>query len=75
MFFRGGSAEARWNGLRKGKISLRVDTEVVDRVPVQISGYQTRIDGIWRRVMMAGGSRGEVGDRLPPESRDVRRLT
>jgi uncharacterized protein (DUF4415 family) len=48
----GGSAEARWNRPRKRRISLRVDTEVVDWFKSKGPGYQTRINRILRGVMM-----------------------
>ena len=47
-----GGAEARWNRPRKRRISLRVDTEVVDWFKSKGPGYQTRINRILRRVMM-----------------------
>lgn len=43
-------AEARWNRPRKRRISLRVDTEVVDWFKSKGPGYQTRINRILRRV-------------------------
>jgi uncharacterized protein (DUF4415 family) len=46
------SAESRWNRPRKLRISLRVDTEVVDWFKSKGPGYQTRINRILRRVMM-----------------------
>ena len=47
-------AESRWNRPRKRRISLRVDTEVVDWFKSKGPGYQTRINRILRRVMMEG---------------------
>ena len=52
-----GSAEGRWNRPRKRRISLRVDTEVVDWFKSKGPGYQTRINRILRRVMMEGKKR------------------
>ena len=51
------SAEARWNRPRKRRISLRVDTEVVDWFKSKGPGYQTRINRILRRVMVEGKRR------------------
>ena len=50
-------AEARWNRPRKRRISLRVDTEVVDWFKSKGPGYQTRINRILRRVMSEGKKR------------------
>jgi uncharacterized protein (DUF4415 family) len=50
-------AEARWNRPRKRRISLRVDTEVVDWFKSKGPGYQTRINRILRRVMTEGKKR------------------
>jgi uncharacterized protein (DUF4415 family) len=50
-------AESRWNRPRKQRISLRVDTEVVDWLKTKGPGYQTRINRILRRVMMEGKRR------------------
>ena len=50
-------AEARWNRPRKRRISLRVDTEVVEWFKSKGPGYQTRINRILRRVMMEGKRR------------------
>ena len=50
-------AEARWSRPRKRRISLRVDTEVVDWFKAKGPGYQTRINRILRRVMMEGKKR------------------
>ena len=50
-------AEARWNRPRKRRISLRVDTEVVDWFKSKGPGYQTRINLILRWVMMEGKKR------------------
>jgi uncharacterized protein (DUF4415 family) len=50
-------AESRWNRPRKRRISLRVDVEVVDWFQSKGPGYQTRINGILRRVMMEGKKR------------------
>jgi uncharacterized protein (DUF4415 family) len=52
-----GGAEARWNRPRKRRISLRVDTEVVDWFKSKGPGYQTRINRTLRRVMMEGKKR------------------
>jgi uncharacterized protein (DUF4415 family) len=52
-------AEARWNRPRKQRISLRVDTEVIDWFKSKGPGYQTRINRILRRVMMEGKKRTE----------------
>jgi uncharacterized protein (DUF4415 family) len=52
-----GSAESRWNRPRKRRISLRVDTEVVDWFKSKGPGYQTRINRILRRVMIEGKKR------------------
>jgi uncharacterized protein (DUF4415 family) len=41
-----GCAESRWNRPRKRRISLRVDTEVVDWFKSKGPGYQTRINRI-----------------------------
>ena len=54
-------AEARWNGPRKRRISLRVDTEVVDWLQSKGPGYQTRINRILRRIMMEGKKRAGEG--------------
>jgi uncharacterized protein (DUF4415 family) len=53
----GAGAESRWNRPRKRRISLRVDMEVVDWFKSKGPGYQTRINRILRRVMMAGKKR------------------
>jgi uncharacterized protein (DUF4415 family) len=53
----GAGAESRWNRPRKRRISLRVDTEVVDWFKSKGPGYQTRINRILRRVMMEGKKR------------------
>jgi uncharacterized protein (DUF4415 family) len=50
-------AESRWNRPRKQRISLRVDTEVVDWFQSKGPGYQTRINRILRRVMIEGKRR------------------
>ena len=55
------SAEARWNRPRKRRISLRLDTEVVDWFKSKGPGYQTRINRILRRVMMEGKKRSGGG--------------
>ncbi len=52
-------AESRWNRPRKRRISLRLDTEVVDWFKSKGPGYQTRINRILRRVMMEGKKRAE----------------
>lgn len=49
--------ESRWNRPRKRRISLRVDTEVVDWFKSKGPGYQTRINRILRRVMLEGKKR------------------
>jgi len=54
-------AEPRWNRPRKLRISLRIDTEVVDWFKSKGPGYQTRINRVLRRVMMEGKKRS--GDR------------
>jgi len=51
------SVESRWNRPRKRRISLRVDTEVVDWFKSKGPGYQTRINRILRRVMTEGKKR------------------
>jgi uncharacterized protein (DUF4415 family) len=56
-----GGAESRWNRPRKRRISLRVDTEVVDWFKSKGPGYQTRINRILRRVMMEGKKRAGEG--------------
>jgi uncharacterized protein (DUF4415 family) len=53
----GAGAESRWNRPRKRRISLRVDTEVVDWFKSKGPGYQTRINRILRTVMMEGKKR------------------
>jgi uncharacterized protein (DUF4415 family) len=50
-------AEPRWNRPRKTRISLRIDTEVVDWLKSKGPGYQTRINRILRRVMTEGKKR------------------
>jgi uncharacterized protein (DUF4415 family) len=50
-------AEPRWHRPRKQRISLRVDTEVVDWFKSKGPGYQTRINRILRRVMTEGKKR------------------
>jgi len=50
-------AESRWSRPRKRRISLRVDVEGVDWFQSKGPGYQTRINGILRRVMMEGKKR------------------
>jgi uncharacterized protein (DUF4415 family) len=50
-------SDSRWNRPRKRRISLRVDTEVVDWLKSKGPGYQTRINRILRRVMMQGKRR------------------
>lgn len=47
--------EARWNRPRKQRISLRLDCEVVDWLKSKGPGYQTRINRMLRKVMLAGG--------------------
>ncbi|MFZ0733968.1 MAG: BrnA antitoxin family protein [Candidatus Sulfotelmatobacter sp.] len=58
---KGTGAEARWNRPRKRRISLRVDTEVVDWFKSKGPGYQTRINRILRRVMEV--SKKRAGER------------
>jgi uncharacterized protein (DUF4415 family) len=53
----GSGAASRWNRPRKDRISLRVDTEVVDWFKSKGPGYQTRINRILRKVMMEGKKR------------------
>jgi uncharacterized protein (DUF4415 family) len=53
--------EARWNRPRKQRISLRVDTEVVDWFKSKGPGYQTRINRVLRTVMMEGKKRAREG--------------
>ncbi len=50
-------AQPRWNRPRKLRISLRIDTEVVDWFKSKGPGYQTRINRVLRRVMMEGKKR------------------
>jgi uncharacterized protein (DUF4415 family) len=56
-----GGADSRWNRPRKQRISLRVDTEVVDWFKSKGRGYQTRINRILRRVMVEG--KKQTGER------------
>jgi uncharacterized protein (DUF4415 family) len=49
--------EPRWNRPRKQRISLRVDSEVVEWLKSKGPGYQTRVNLILRRVMMEGKKR------------------
>ena len=66
-------AESRWNRPRKQRISLRVDTEVVDWFKSKGPGYQTRINRILRRVMMEGKKRtGERQSSRTPHSSQKR---
>jgi len=51
--------EARWNRPRKQRLTLRVDTEVVDWFQSKGPGYQTRINRILRKVMTEGKKRTE----------------
>ncbi len=54
------AGESRWSRPRKQRISLRVDTEVVDWFKSKGPGYQTRMNGILRRVMEeAKGRKGK----------------
>jgi uncharacterized protein (DUF4415 family) len=53
--------EARWNRPRKQRISLRVDTEVVDWFKSKGPGYLTRINRVLRTVMMEGKKRAREG--------------
>ncbi|HUK24560.1 MAG TPA: BrnA antitoxin family protein [Terriglobales bacterium] len=46
--------KARWHRPRKKRICLRLDMEVVDWFRSQGRGYQTRMNGILRKAMMAG---------------------
>jgi uncharacterized protein (DUF4415 family) len=48
---------SRWNRPRKQRISLRIDTEVVDWLQSKGPGYQTRINRILRKVMSEGKKR------------------
>lgn len=50
-------AESRWNRPRKQQISLRVDKEVVDWLKSKGAGYQTRVNRILRKVMVADKNR------------------
>jgi uncharacterized protein (DUF4415 family) len=50
-------SEPRWNRPRKLRISLRIDTEVVDWFRSKGPGYQTRINRVLRKVMMKGKKR------------------
>ena len=52
-----GGADARWNRPRKRRLSLRVDTEVVDWFKSKGPGYQTRINRVLRRVMLEAKKR------------------
>jgi len=52
-----GNSEARWNRPRKRRLSLRVDTEVVDWFKSKGPGYQTRINRVLRRVMLEAKKR------------------
>lgn len=51
------SAQSRWNRPRKRRVSLRIDTEVVEWFQSRGPGYQTRINRILRRVMLEGKKR------------------
>jgi uncharacterized protein (DUF4415 family) len=51
------SGESRWDRPRKLRISLRLDTEVVDWLQSKGPGYQTRINRILRTVMTEGKKR------------------
>ena len=51
--------ESRWSRPRKRRISLRLDIEVVDWFQSKGPGYQTRINGILRRVMMESKKRAK----------------
>jgi len=52
--------DPRWNRPRKKKISLYLDSEVLEWLKSKGRGYQTRINRILRRVM-AEGKRQEAG--------------
>ncbi|HTT22074.1 MAG TPA: BrnA antitoxin family protein [Candidatus Sulfotelmatobacter sp.] len=67
-----GGAEARWNHPPKRKISLRVDTEVVDWFKSKGPGYQTRIKRKLRRVMMEHKKRSRRHARRPPAPEQYR---
>ena len=54
----GTGGESRWNRPRKERLSMRVDTEVVDWFKSKGPGDQTRINRILRRVTMEGKKRG-----------------
>lgn len=56
----GVGAESRWHRPRKQRISLRVDTEVVDWFKSKGPGYQTRMNRVLRTVMMEGKKRAGV---------------
>ncbi len=64
------AAESRWNRPQKRRISLRVDVEVVEWFKSKGPGYQTRMNGILRRVMMEGKKRvgRSRGARLIPQN-------
>jgi len=47
----GSGAEGRWHRPRKQRLSLRLDTEVVDWFKSKGPGYQTRINRVLRRVV------------------------
>jgi uncharacterized protein (DUF4415 family) len=53
--------EARWNRPRKQRLTLRVDYEVVDWFKAKGPGYQTRMAGILRHVMVEGKRREKKG--------------
>jgi uncharacterized protein (DUF4415 family) len=50
-------AESRWHRPRKERVSLRLDTEVVDWFKSKGPGYQTRMNRVLRTVMMEGKKR------------------
>ena len=54
-------AESRWHRPRKQRVSLRVDTEVVDWFKAKGPGYQTRMNRVLRTVMMEGKKRAGQG--------------
>ena len=54
-------AESRWHRPRKERVSLRVDTEVVDWFKSKGPGYQTRMNRVLRTVMMEGKKRAGQG--------------
>jgi uncharacterized protein (DUF4415 family) len=53
----GAGVESRWNRPRRQRVCLRVDIEVLDWFKGKGPGYQTRINGVLRRVMEEGKKR------------------